>query len=442
MTGWSERAKAIKVLNAFERDKKLKEHLERELRGVEPQSRAFVREITSGTVRYLKLLDFSVERATEKRLKEQKPTVRNALRLIAYQLFFTSVPPYAAVNETVEAVKRLLNRKAAGFVNAVSKKLVGFDYKREVEKIEDYYERISTLYSFEKWMVKRWEEFYGKRELLPLLESLNKVAPLFLRVNRIKTTPKELLSLLKSKGVECEPFEPLPELIRIKGRVPIEGLPGYKEGLFYIQDPASFLAAYLLEPKEDELILDLGAAPGGKTTAIASITENKSQIVAVDPNPKRVELLIRNARRQGVKNLKVFTTNITKDEDFIKRFYRSFDRILIDAPCSGTGVIRRHPEGKWNKSMELIRHNQKVQRELLKRAKELLKENGVILYSVCSLEKEEGEENGEFAKEIGYKILPFKNLPEKLNFLKKEEGLRLLPSKSPTDGFYYLKLSL
>ncbi len=442
MTGWSEREKAIRILNAFEKDKKLREHIQRELQGVEPQSRAFVREITSGTVRYLRLIDFSVERATGKALKGQHPVVRNALRLIAYQLFFTGVPPYAAVNETVEAVKKLLNRRAAGFVNAVSKRLIGFNYKEKAEKIEDFYERISTLYSFETWMVRRWEEFYGRKELLNLLEGLNRVAPLYLRVNRIKIEEEELFKLLTRSKVEAEPHPFIPDMIKVKGRVVIEELPGYKEGYFYIQDPASFLAAYLLEPKPGELILDLGAAPGGKTTAIASLTKNKARIVAVDVSRERMELLKENAERLGVKNLETVVTDISKDRDFIGRFYKSFDKILIDAPCSATGVIRRHPEGKWNKSLELIRHNQRIQRNLLRAAKELLKEGGTLIYSVCSLEREEGEENLEFALKEGFEVSQFKKLPKELTSQVKGGSLRLFPHKNDADGFFYAKLTL
>jgi len=443
LTGWSERARAIKVLTAFEKDKKLREHIERETLGLSPRDRAFVREISSGTVRYLKLLDFSVERATGKSLKKQHPIVRNALRLIAYQLFFTGVPAYAALNETVEAVKRLLNKRAAGFVNAVSKKLIGFDYRREVEKIEDYYERVSTLYSFETWMVKRWERFYGRDELIPLLEGLNRVAPLFLRVNRIKTSQRELLELLKEAGIEAEPHPFISDMVRVKGRVLIEELPGYREGFFYIQDPASFLAAYLLEPKPGELILDVGAAPGGKTTAIASLTKDGAKVVAVDVSPERMELLKRNAERLGIKNLETVITDISRDDEFVKRYYKSFDKILIDAPCSATGVIRRHPEGKWNKSMDLIKHNQGIQRSLLGSAVNLLKEGGVLLYSVCSLEREEGEENREFAlKELPFKPLKMENLPKELRKEEREGSLRLFPHKHDADGFYYAKLTM
>jgi len=441
LTGWSERALAIKVLSAFERDGRLREHLERETCSLLPQDRAFIRELCSGAVRYLRLLDFSVERATKKSLKKQHPTVRNALRLVAYQLFFTGVPPYAAVNETVEAVKKLLNKRAAGFVNAASKKLITFNYKREIEKIEDYYERISTLYSFETWMVKRWEKFYGREELIPLLEGLNRVAPLFLRVNRLKTSQEELLNLLLKGGIDVEPHPFIPDMLRVKGRVAIEELPGFKEGFFYIQDPASFLAAYLLEPKEGELILDVGAAPGGKSTAIASLVKDRAKIVAVDVNRERMELLERNAKRLGIKSIETVITDISKDKDFLKRYKKSFDKILIDAPCSATGVIRRHPEGKWNKSLSLIRHNQKIQRGLLRAARELLKEGGTLVYSVCSLEREEGEENREFAvKELGFKSESFKNLPSELKGQDEGGSLRLFPHKNETDGFYYARL--
>ena len=436
MTGWKTRQAAIKALCAFENNKKLREHLEPLIKPFKPVDRAFIRELVSGTVRYLKFLDFCIEKATGKRLSKQLCAVRNGLRLIAYQLMFTGVPQYAAVNETVEAVKRLAGRKFAGFINAVSKRLIGFNCKEEVEKIKDFYERVSTLYSFETWMVKRWHKFYGE-ELLPLLDSLNKVAPLFVRVNLIKTTTEELLKLFEKNGIETELHRFIPHVVRVKGRVVVEELPGFKEGLFYVQDPASYLAAYLLNPKKGELILDVGAAPGGKTTAIASLTKNGAKIVAVDVNKKRMELLEENCRRLGVENVETVVTDISKDDAFKARFYRSFDRILIDAPCSATGVIRRHPEGKWNKSMELIRHNQRVQRELLSAAKDLLKPDGLLLYSVCSLEREEGEENREFAVKNGFKPAEFEVVPAPLKERATGGELRVFPHRDNTDGFYY-----
>jgi len=437
LTGWKSREIAIKILNAFEKDKRLREHVEKFTVNFSPLDRAFIREIASGTVRYLRLLDFILERALKKNLKGQKPSVRNALRLVAYQLFFTGIPAYAAVNETVEAVKKLLSKRTAGFVNAVSKKLIGFDYQKEVKRIPSYFERISILYSFETWMVKRWARFYGKEEVKELLSSLNKVAPLYLRVNRIKTTPEKLFSLFKSKGFEVEKHPFVPDMLRIKGRVTIEALPGFKEGYFYIQDPASFLAAWLLAPRPSELILDVGAAPGGKTTAIASLTKDRAKIVAVDVNGSRMQLLKENCRKLGVKNVSFVLTDISQDEGFLKKFRNSFDRILIDAPCSATGVIRRHPEGKWNKSLELIKHNQRVQRDLLKAALRLLKPGGWLLFSVCSLEREEGEDNVEFALKSGFQEGKFSRFLEELKVSRKKNMLRVFPHTHNMDGFFY-----
>ncbi len=420
---------AVKILCNFEKDLKLKPHFESLTKHLNFRDRSFVRELTSGTVRFLKLLDFSIEKASGKRQKKQKPFVRNALRILAYQLFFMSVPPYAALNETVEAVKKS-NRKSAGFVNAVGKKLIKFDYKREIKSIPNKIERIATLLSFETWMVKRWKNFY--QDYIELLEGLNKTPPLFLRINRIKTSPEDFAKLLEKANIEFEPHPFLPDMFRIKGRVEITSIPGYREGLFYIQDPASFLSAVLLNPKPEEKILDIAAAPGGKTTAIGSLTEGKAEITAIDIDPERVKLLKENVSKAGF-NCRILIEDITQKTSLPDNY---FDRILLDAPCSATGVIRRHPEGKWNKSMELIKHNQQIQRNLLKSAYKLLKPGGRLLYSVCSLEREEGEENAEYAINIGFKPAGFDIKFEDVG-TSYENTMRVFPHRDNTDGFFY-----
>ncbi len=436
LTGWKSRKIAIEILEAYERNGNFRENIEEKTKFLPLRDRAFIREIVAGSVRYLRLLDFYIERTSGKSQKKQPSCVRNALRVLLYQILFTGVPDYAAVNETVEAVKRLCGKARAGFVNAVAKKLKSFNCERAISSIDNYFERISIRYSFETWMVRRWARFYpGEIELL--LSSLNRVAPLYLRVNRIKVTMGELKNMLTKAGIEIEEHPAFKEdMLRVKGRVEIKELPGFKEGYFYIQDPASFLAAYLLSAKKGERILDVGAAPGGKTTAIASLTNNSASIVAVDISPERMELLRKNCRRLGVENVKFIVTDISRDREFRNRYRGYFDRILIDAPCSATGVIRRHPEGKWNKSISLIKHNQKIQRKLLKAAKELLKEDGLLLYSVCSLEREEGEENVKYALSLDYNPGKFDKLP----FIKpeaKKGHFRVFPHKDDMDGFFY-----
>lgn len=434
LTGWKTRLAAIKILVAAEKSgyRKFKPYLERYSKNFSPLDRAFIRELAAGTVRYLRLLDFSVEEVLKKKLLKQTASVRNALRLVAYQLFFTGVPHYAAINETVEALKKLESRKKAGFLNAVSKKLLNFDYEKKLKTVKDELERISIYYSFETWMVKRWKNFYGG-SLIPLLESLNQTAPLYLRINTLKISIEKFLNLLSKNGLEYQQHSFLKEMVRIKGRIVIEELPGYREGFFYIQDPASYLSAWLLHPEKGEKVLDLGAAPGGKTTALAMLMENEGDVVAVDVNEKRMELLKKNCSLLGVSCVSPVVTDITEDDSFLMKYKGYFDKILIDAPCSGTGVIRRHPEGKWNKSLGLIKNNALIQEKLIRKAFLLLKPGGTLLYSVCSLEREEGEEHLPLFEELGF-------TPSAL----KELGLtecygRVFPFKDGMDGFFYAR---
>ncbi len=424
----------IEILSDVERGKELKQTLENRTSNLKLIDRAFVREIVIGTIRYKRFLDFCIKSVSGKDPEKQAEEVKAALRLVAYQLYFTNIPPYAAIYETVEALK-VKNRKPAGFLNAVSRKLTKFKCKESANRIKDRIEKLSIVYSFETWMVRRWEKFYGDIE--DLLSGLNRNAPLFLRVNTLKVTVEDFISQLEANQIDYEKHSFLSEMIRIKGRVDIKALPGYREGYFYIQDPASYLSAVLLFPKEDELILDVAAAPGGKTTAIASLTRNRANIIAIDVSRKRLEKLKENLKKLSVKNVKTLQLDITKDYGELKNYLGKFDKILIDAPCSATGVIRRHPEGKWNKSMNLIKRNQKIQQELIKASYKLLKPGGIALYSVCSLEKEEGEDNIPVARKTGFEYTQFKGLPENLKSRVKGNTLRVFPHKDNMDGFFY-----
>ena len=437
MTGWRTRKTAVDILCAFEKDGRLREHFGAMVAGFSRRDRAFVKEISTGVVRHLKLLDFCIGKAGGVELAPQEPFVRNALRLVAYQLMFTGIPAYAVLNETVEAVKNTCGRKKANFVNAVARRLTGFDCKSALSRLKDRLSRLSVMHSFETWMVKRWSEFYPEFEIEEFLKALNRTPPVFIRVNSLKISTSEYIALLKGEGVECEPHLFIEGMVRIKGKVEVESLPGYKEGYFYVQDPASFLTAKLLKPSPGETILELGAAPGGKTTAMSALSANSARIVAVDVNPERVKLLEENCRRLGVLGVSTFVVDVCSDTAFTRRFAGAFDKVLIDAPCSGTGVLRRHPEGKWNKSMRLILRKQSIQRALLRCAFKLLKPGGVLLFSVCSFEREEGEENTVFARKLGYKACRFPHLPEQLRRFARAGTLRVFPHTNGMDGFFY-----
>jgi len=453
------REKAIKILCLYEKTGELKSILDKFSKRLKVNDKALLRELVLGVVRYKRLLDYILEQISGKKISSQKLEVRNALRLIAYQFLFTNIPPYAIMNETLNALKRFVKqRKSIGFVNAVGRKISKLVEEKKIfdllENEKDPFERICIKESFPTWMAKRWKNFYldkildlGKEgnteeeKILSgtqkFLNSLNQDAPLWLRVNRLKIVPEAFERMLIDANISYEKHEFIPDIYKITQKgIDIYSLPGYKEGLFYIQDPASYLAVKLLDPKPGEKILDLCAAPGGKTLSIAHMTGNNAQIYAVDINAKKILMLEENLKKYGATNVKVLKLDITKDYGELENM--EFDKILIDAPCSGTGVIRRHPEGKWNKSLELIEKFQGLQRKLLQRAYKLLKPGGRLLYTVCSLEKEEGEENNDIAlKHMGYKEASFGEIVEPLKEDIKKNTLRTFPFKYDLDGFFY-----
>ena len=453
------REKAIKILCLYEKTGELKNILDKFSKRLKSNEKALLRELVLGVVRYKRYLDFIIENISGKKISSQKLEVKNALRLIAYQFLFTNIPPYAIMNETLNALKKFIKqRKTIGFVNAVGRKISKLVEENKIEEIlnqeKDPFERICIKESFPTWMAKRWKNFYldeilklgenGKDEeekiligTQKFLHSFNEDAPLWLRVNRLKIVPEAFEKMLLDSGIEFEKHDFIEDMYKIVSKgIDIYSLPGYKEGLFYIQDPASFLAVKLLDPKPGEKILDLCAAPGGKTLAIAHLTNNEAEIYAVDINAKKILKLEENLKKYGATNVKVLKVDITKDYGELENI--KFDKILIDAPCSGTGVIRRHPEGKWNKSLEQIEHLQGVQRKLLQRAYKLLKEGGKLVYTVCSLEKEAGEENNDIAlKHMGYKEGNFENIYEPLKKDIKKNTLRTFPFKHDLDGFFY-----
>ena len=453
------REKAIKILSLYEKTGDLKNILDKFSKKLKVNDRALLRELVLGVVRYKRLLDYIVEQVSGKKISSQKLEIKNALRLITYQFLFTNIPPYAIMNETLNALKRIFKqRKSIGFVNAVGRKISKLVEEKKIldvlENEQDPFERICIKESFPTWMAKRWKNFYFD-EVLKLgaqgndeeekiligtqkfLNSLNQDAPLWLRVNRLKIVPEAFEKMLEDANISFEKHEFIPDMYKITQKgIDIYSLPGYKEGLFYIQDPASYLAVKLLDPKPGEKILDLCAAPGGKTLSIAHLTGNNAEIYAVDINAKKILKLKENLQKYGATNVKVLKLDITKDYGELENV--QFDKILIDAPCSGTGVIRRHPEGKWNKSLELIEKLQGVQRRLLQRAYRLLKPGGKLLYTVCSLEKEEGEENNDIAlKHMGYKEVYFESIFEPLKEDIRKNTLRTFPFKYDLDGFFY-----
>jgi len=361
--------------------------LESELarRPLAPSDRGLCQELVFGIVRWERTLDWLIGRKTNGRA--QNATLQILLRLGLYQLFWLDrIPDHAAVHETVELAKELGLGPKAGFLNAVLR-----GYIRERDQTAQELEKLKTAapalgYSHPDWLVERWQARWGAAKTAQLLQWNNSVPPTFARLNTLRGDAPTLAQKWPAEGVEFHPrqFPWTPEnfVFELGAHPALGGLASFQEGWFYIQDPSTLLAVRELDPQVGETALDLCAAPGGKTTLMAALMQNKGRIVAVDPQPGRLKLLRENCARMGV----TCAEAVSVGPDGVM-----FDRILIDAPCSNTGVLRRRVELRWRLRAEELERLRQTQLSLLESAAGKLRAGGTLVYSTCSLEPEENE---------------------------------------------------
>jgi len=352
------------------------------------------------------------------------------------------VPASAAVNESVKLAKEK-EQRSSGFVNAVLRNI-----DRERDKIpypepeEHPIEFIAVRYSHPPWLVKRWIERYGFDKTIELCRLNNEAPPFTIRVNSLKTKREELKELLKKDIDRIEDCSVSSNGLILKGVSNISENPAFKDGLFYVQDEAAQMISQILDPKTDERILDACAAPGGKTTDIAELMGNKGVVAALDISKNGIALIKENCERLGIGIVKPYLKDAAKDISNIAE--EKFDKILIDAPCSGLGVLRRHPEGKWQKKEELIFESQKIQKNLIEILSGYLKDGGVLVYSTCSTENEENEDVVEdfLERHPEFKVDDIKQyLPETGEMLIDEKGfLHTSPANYRMDGFFAVRL--
>ncbi|MBM3832053.1 MAG: 16S rRNA (cytosine(967)-C(5))-methyltransferase RsmB [Verrucomicrobia bacterium] len=402
--------------------------LEDELRraSIAALDRRLVEELTFGVVRWKATLDWLIDHKASGR--RQKPALRILLRLGLYQIFWlTRIPDHAAVHETVELAKRLGFGPQSGFINAVIRAYVR--EKEETKRLVDNLRETKPAigYSHPEWLVERWAKRWDKRELLPLLEWDNTPARVFARVNTLATDAAHLITQWRAEGVEYDFFqrdwtgENL--IFELKSFPSLKTLPSFGQGKFYVQDPSTLLAVRELNPQPGERVLDLCAAPGGKTTFIAQEMDNRGQIVAEDASNDRLNLVRENCVRLGVKCVETVLPPIAETQP-----RPLFDRVLVDAPCSNTGVMRRRVDLRWRIRWQEIERLQKEQGKLLAVAAARVRQGGILVYSTCSLETEENEEVVR-------------------TFLKGSPGFQLeserelLPFRDGVDGAYIARLS-
>ena len=391
---------AVRVLlRSEDGDDYLEGLLSRELPALALEDRHLCQELVFGVTRNRGLLDWLIGRRTGQR--PQKPPLINLLRLGLYQLFWLDrIPDHAVVNETVELARQFGFGPQSGFVNAVLR-----GYARERDQTRQLIDQLKAdepdiAYSHPRWLCERWQKRWGGLALRRLLEWNNLPAPTFARVNTLKTDAGRLLTQWREEEVEYDfiRHEWLEEnlMFQLKAHPPLATLPSFQQGCFYVQDPSTLLAVEWLDPQPGERVLDVCAAPGGKMSYIAQIMRNEGQLVASDLNPKRLRLMRQNATRLGITCVQIEetdgTANFVRASGAAETDSDRFDRVLVDAPCSNTGVMRRRVEVRWRVRPLEFRRLQQAQVRLLRSAITRLKPGGILVYSTCSLEPEENSE--------------------------------------------------
>ncbi|MEO6335239.1 MAG: 16S rRNA (cytosine(967)-C(5))-methyltransferase RsmB, partial [Verrucomicrobiota bacterium] len=386
---------AVRVLQLRETEPDFVENIfERELAQarISPVDRALCQELVYGIARWQETLDWLIARKTEGR--EQKIDLVILLRIGLYQMFWLDrIPNHAAVHETVEIAKKMGFTSQAGFINAVLR-----TYTRERTETEKLLEQIKTSdpaigYSHPQWIYERWQTRWGTEKTAALMEWNNTPPKTFARVNTLKVgNAKEIMNMWDIEGVKfsARKFDWTDDnlVFELESHPPLAKLKSFQKGLFYIQDPSTLLAVKALDPKPRETILDLCSAPGGKTTFIAQLMQNRGKVFAQDIAWERLDLVKENFLRLG---LTCIETSIAP-EHLIEKPSLRFDRILIDAPCSNTGVMRRRVDLRWRIRPEEMTRLREAQINLLRHAAPRLKPGGILVYSTCSLEPEENQE--------------------------------------------------
>ncbi|WP_429884614.1 16S rRNA (cytosine(967)-C(5))-methyltransferase RsmB [Geoalkalibacter halelectricus] len=363
----------------------------RRLKLNDPRDRALLTELVYGVLRRRGRLDFALSRCCRQPLAKLEPAVLRLLRLGAHQLLHLErIPAHAVLNETVNLARRLGLERATGLINGVLRRLAREHHDLAwPDAATAPRAHLEQALSLPGWLAGYLLDQFGHEEACLLAQALLEPAPFTLRANRLKTTRAELLESLAATGHEARATRYTEDGLILEKRGPA-ALPGDAEGLYQVQDQASQLIAPLLGARAGESILDACAAPGGKTTHLAALTDNRAKILALDLHPQRVDLINQGAARLGCAGIQARAWDMGHTPDFVPP--GSLDRILVDAPCSGLGVLRRNPEIRWRRRHQDLCALAALQSAILAAAAPLLRPGGALLYAVCTFTREETEE--------------------------------------------------
>lgn len=368
---------------------------------LDSRGRAEVREYVQNILRRRSYLDFLIDEFSNVKIDEMKTNLKNILRLGIYDMIFmNSTPDYAAINESVEIAKALLGSRTGDLTNAIMRNL-----QRDIENLpkpafKDRTKLVATTFSHPEWLVKRWTKRFGEREAFQLMQADNQRPVYYVRANNLRTKTDNFRLRMSKKGIDFTESEWLPGYFQVDSVAPFIANGWLEKGLCQIQDIAAGFAPFLLDPQPGEKIYDLCAAPGTKSILMADLMNGEGQILAVDVSSERLDKLAESALSYQAENIKIRRADVTNLE------LDEADGVLLDAPCTGTGVLSKRADLRWRRDEESLKNAVELQEKLLNSAANMVKKGGRLVYSTCSLEEEE-------------------NMDQVMNFLDSHENFEL-----------------
>lgn len=424
------RLAAIQTLVQFDEKLFLSHTIMDELTG---QDRQQANEYVQGVLRRRMYLDFLIDHYCSIEIATMGSFIKNILRVGIYDLLFMDgTPDYAAINEAVEIGKNKVSSKTGDLINAILRKI-----QREVNELpkpssQRRSELVAITFSHPEWMVERWIKRYGERDAFQLMQANNRRPEYYVRVNTLRTTIENFELRLSKSDIEFEASEWLPGYYKVQSLNKIRQKGWIEKGFCQVQDIAAGFAPWVLDPQPGETVYDLCAAPGTKTIVLSDMMQNKGEILAVDINPERVAKIAENSETFGAENVKIRRADITVER------LKLADAVLLDAPCSGTGVLSKRADLRWRRTEEDIIKAAELQTELIDAAANMVSRGGRLIYSTCSLEPEENWNQIEnFLKEYdNFELQDLSNyLPEEV-LAHKGKAYQTLPHLHQCDGHF------
>lgn len=408
---------------------------------LDARDRGFITEIVYGSLKYRGRLDYILNQFSRTQIVKMDRWTRNILRISLYQmLFLDKVPVSAAVNEAVHLAKQYGHHGSDKFVNGVlrniERKNEQIVYPNKGKQPVQYF---AVWHSFPQWIIEKLMKQFGRKDTEAICAYFNEAAPLWIRTNTLKISRDQLQQRLAAEGIHSEVSQHTEEGLLITSGVQLHSLELFQQGYFIVQDESSMLVALAAQPERGQKVLDACSAPGGKTTHLAQLMKNSGEIYACDIHTHRLELVSENCRRLGIENVTIcHQDGLTISQ----RWQEAFDIVLVDAPCTGLGVLGRRPDARWTKHASDIKNLSHIQEMMLEQASRTLRPGGTLVYSTCTITQEENQHIIDTFLEAHPDFYLDQNLPHCWkNIEKGQEGyVQFLPGLDGMDGFFIAKM--